>query len=150
MRLVRNEEELCRSRHLAHKTAEALGVRVIQRRVNLIEQAERCRVQLEQREHERRRGQRLSPPDSRWIDALRLPGGCADDSWIPASRISSPVSTSLRVTTAEQRREQAAELLADLVVGVLQLRAGFAVDATDRVFQRLHRLRPDRLVCASR
>ena len=37
----------------------ALGVGVVERRVDLVEQAERRRVQLEDREHQRDRGQRL-------------------------------------------------------------------------------------------
>ena len=51
--VMRNEQELRLSRHALDHGAEALGVRVIQRRVHLIEKAERCGIELEDREHQR-------------------------------------------------------------------------------------------------
>ena len=45
--------------HLAHQVAEARRIAVIERRIHLVQQAERRRVELEQREHQRDRGQRL-------------------------------------------------------------------------------------------
>ncbi len=42
-----------------HQVAEAQRVGVVERRVDLVEQAERRRVELEQREHQRDRGERL-------------------------------------------------------------------------------------------
>ena len=88
----------------------------------LIEQAERCRIQLEQREHERRRGQRLFAAGQQMDRRIAFAGRLRDD-------LDTGVEDFLTsqhqfgVTTAEQRREQAAELLVDLVVGVPQLRA---------------------------
>ena len=76
---------------LLHQVAEALGVGVVQRRVHLVEQAERRRVELEQREHERDRGERLLAAGEQ-VDGgcSSCPGGCAM-TCTPASRISSPV-----------------------------------------------------------
>ncbi len=42
-----------------------------------------------------------------------------------------------RLAATEQRREQLAEMMVDLVEGALQQRAGFLVDLGDRVFQRV-------------
>ena len=57
--VVADEEELRALAHLADQLAVALGVGVVQRRVDLVEQAERRRVELEDGEHQRDRGQRL-------------------------------------------------------------------------------------------
>src|SRR5256885_1238161 len=45
----------------------------------------------------------FSPPESRWMLVLRLPGGCAI-TWTPASRISSPVMMSFASPPARRRR----------------------------------------------
>ena len=44
------------------------------------------------------------------------------------------------VATAEQHREQLGKVLVDDIEGVLQQVAGFAVDAFDRIFQRVDSL----------
>ncbi|WP_341649911.1 hypothetical protein [Thauera humireducens] len=68
-----------------------------------------------------------------------LPGGWATI-WIPASRISSPVSTSSARPPPNSCGEQRPELAIDGIVGFLQLLARLAVDAPDRILERLDRL----------
>jgi hypothetical protein len=62
---------------------------------------------------------------------LRLPGGCAT-TCTPESRISSPVSTSLRSAAAEQRGKELGEVGVDRVERLLQEIARLAVDLADR------------------
>jgi hypothetical protein len=74
--VVRDEEELGMVGHALDHAAEALGIGVVQGRVDLVEQAERRRVQAEHREHQRRRGQSLlaagQQVDGRVLLARRL------------------------------------------------------------------------------
>ena len=110
--VVGDEQELRLARHLLHQLAEALGVGVVQRRVDLVQQAERRRIQLEQREHQRDRGERLFAAREQ-LDRLVLLARRRAITCRPASRISSPVSCRLRLAAAEQRREHFAEMLVD-------------------------------------
>ena len=55
--VVGDEQELRGRRHLFHQLAEAIGVGIIQRRIDLVQQTEWCRIQAEQREHQRQCGQ---------------------------------------------------------------------------------------------
>ncbi len=45
--------------HVGDQFGVALGVGIVQRRIHLIEQAERCRVELKNGKHQGNRGQRL-------------------------------------------------------------------------------------------
>ena len=56
--VVRDDDELCLLRERLEDLAEAHDIRLIQRGVHLIEQAERRRIRLQQREEQRRRDQR--------------------------------------------------------------------------------------------
>ena len=73
----------------------------------------------------------FSPPDSRWIDVLRLPGGCAI-TCTPESRISSPVSTSFAWPPPNSVGKSFAKFVVDDVERLLQQLARFAVDLADR------------------
>src|SRR5438034_1002023 len=55
---VREGQELSMRRHIAHHLAEAIGVRIVGRRVDLAQQAEQRGVDLEQHEHKPDRRQR--------------------------------------------------------------------------------------------
>jgi hypothetical protein len=73
------------ARHLVHQIAEALDIVVVERRVDLVEHADRRRVGQEHREDQRQRGQRLLAARKQRHGLRRLPGGRA--------RISSPASS---------------------------------------------------------
>ena len=81
----------------------------------------------------------FSPPESRWIELFFLPGGWAI-TCTPASRISSPVSTSRAWPPPNSAGNMRPKWRVDLVERVLQPLARFAVDAPDRVLERRHRL----------
>jgi len=135
---VADEQELRALAHLADQIAVALGVGIVQRRVHLVEQAERRRVELEDREHERDRRQCLLATAEQMDGAVLL-----------ARRLRHHLHASvqdlvarhhqLRVAAAEQAREHAAEVFVDLVEGAAQQVACFEVDLVDRVFQRRDR-----------
>ena len=57
--VVGDEQELGVGRQLAQQRAEPLHVGVVERCVDLVEQAERRRADAEQRQQERHRGERL-------------------------------------------------------------------------------------------
>src|SRR5579864_6797091 len=57
--VVRDDDELRVRLHAAQHLDEAADVGVVERRVDLVEQAERARLELEHAEHERDGGQRL-------------------------------------------------------------------------------------------
>jgi hypothetical protein len=86
---VGDEQELRLRRHLAHQVAEALGVRVVERRVDLVQQAEGRGFSLKSENTSAIAVSAFSPPESSWIDEFFLPGGWAITTR-PASRISSP------------------------------------------------------------
>ena len=65
--------------HALDHAAEALGIGVVQRRVDLVEQAERRRIELEEREHQRRRGKRFLAPRQQVNRALALAGWLRHD-----------------------------------------------------------------------
>ena len=60
--VVADEEELGVLRHFLDQRAQPFGIGVIQRRVHLVQQAERRRIELEQRKHQRHGGKRLFSP----------------------------------------------------------------------------------------
>ena len=133
--VVADEEELGALAHLGDELGIALGVGVVQRRVDFVEQAERRRVQLEDREHQRDRGQRLLAARQQVDGAVLL-----------ARRLRHHLHAGVedlvaghhqpRGAAAEQRREHAAEMFVDLVEGLRQQLARFEVDLVDRVFER--------------
>ncbi len=134
-----NEQELRRARHFLDHAAETLGIRVVERRIDLVEQAERRRVQLEHREDQRDRGQRLlatgKQVDRRVLLARRLRDDlhAGIEDFLAGHHQLGPAAT-------EQFREKLPEMAVDRVEGRLQQFARFAVDAADRAFQRFHRL----------
>src|SRR4051812_34285443 len=77
--VVADEQELRLARHLLHQLAEALGIGVVERRVDLVEQAERRRVELEEREHQGDRRQRLLAARQQVDAGVLLARGARDD-----------------------------------------------------------------------
>src|SRR6185295_14934077 len=112
---------------------------VVERRVDLVEQAERRRVELEQRAHQRDRGERLlaarKEMDARVSLARRV-----RHHLYPGIEDLFAGHEELRLAAAEEHGEQRAEMAVHAVEGLAQQLAGLAVDAPDGVLQRLHRL----------
>ena len=63
--------------HVLHDVAEAADVVLVERRVHLVQQAERRRVQIEDREHERHGGERLLAAGQLVDGAVALAGRAA-------------------------------------------------------------------------
>jgi len=104
---------LGRARHLVEQIAEALDIVVVERRVDLVEDADRRRIGQEHGEDQRQRGQRLlAAGNSDSVDGF-LPGG-----W---PRISRPASSdrplidscSSALPPPKQFAEQLLEVLVD-------------------------------------
>src|SRR5690606_39038367 len=134
--VVGDEQELGLVRHAADDLDIALGVGLIERRIDLVEQAERRRIELEEREYQGDRGERL-------LAAREL----VDRAVALARRLRHHLDAGIedfvagqyeaRFPAAEELREQHAEMTIDGVVGVLQQLAGLAVDTSDGVLERL-------------
>ncbi|KGD44404.1 hypothetical protein DO72_5716 [Burkholderia pseudomallei] len=137
---MRDEKELRLVGHRAHEIREALGVRVVERRVDLVEQAERRRIQLEHREHERGRRQRLLAARQQVNRRVLLAGRLRHHLHAGVENLVAR-HDELRLPAAEQAREQIAEMAVHFVEGRLQERARFLVDLADRVLERLDRVR---------
>src|SRR3990170_5972276 len=138
--VVADEQELCLLGHLAHQVAEALDVGVVQGPVNLVEQAERRRVELEHREHQRNCRKRLFSAREQMNGGVLLAGR-------PRHHLNPGVEYLLsghdqaRLAAAEQDRKQVTEMLVYAVEGRLEQRARLAIDLADRAVQSLQCLR---------
>src|SRR5436190_15633008 len=137
--VVADEEELRRLRHLRDELGIALGVGVVERRVDLVEQAERRRIELEDREHQRDRRQRLLAPREQVDRAVLLAGRLRHHLNAGVEDLVAGHDQA-RGAAAEQDREHAAEVVVDLVERRLQQLARLEVDLPDRVLERGHRL----------
>src|SRR5690606_38121758 len=119
--------------------AVALGIGVVERRVDLVEQAERRRIELEQREHERDRRQRLLAARQQVDRRVALAGRLREHLDAGVEDLVAGKDQA-RLAAAEELGEQLAEVTVDRVVGLLQQLARLAIDLADRVLDRVDRL----------
>src|SRR5712692_6205393 len=138
--VVGDEDELRLARHLAHEVAEALGVGIVERGIHLVEEAEGRRVELEEREDERDRGERLLAAREELDRLILLAWRLREDLQASVEHLLAGEPQAC-LPAAEERREHLLEVRVDRVEGFLQELARLAVDALDRGLQRLHRLR---------
>src|SRR5688500_15772096 len=136
--VVADEQELRLRRHALHQVAEALGIAVVERRIDLVEQAEGRRVELEQREHQRDGGERLLAAGEQVDAGVALAGRLGHDLH-PGVEDLLAGHQQLRLAAAEQGRKERAEMPVDAVEGLAQQLARLAVDAPDGVLQGVHR-----------
>ena len=120
--VVRDDDELHALGHLLDDLREAPDVRVVERCVDLVEQAERRRVQLEDREHERDGRQRLLAARQQMNRADLLAGRARHDRDARGEHVLA-VHLEIRLAAAEEPREQAAEAVIRLVERILETRA---------------------------
>src|SRR6185436_1242965 len=125
--------------HVLDGLAEAPDVVVVERRVDLVQQTERRRIELEDREHERHRGQRLLAARQLVDRAVPLARRTRHDR---NARVEDVLAGQLQVsvTAAEQFREALLQTGIDAVERVLEARARLAVDLADRRFERFERV----------
>ena len=132
--VVGNKNKLHGARHFFHHVGVTLHIGIIERRINLIQQTERCGIQVEDREYQGDRRQRLFPTRQQVDAGITLAGRPRHDA---DTRIQQILTGHLKVgmTATEEFREQLLELVVDLVEGLLEAGAGFDVDLANRVFQ---------------
>ena len=111
---------------------------LVERRIDLVEQAERRRIQPEDREHQRDRSQRLfaAGEERNRADALARRArhdGDAGREQVIAGQLQ------IGVSAAEQTREQLLDAGIDAIERFLEARARFLVDLADRAFERFER-----------
>ena len=125
--------------HLVEEVAEALDIGVVERRVDLVEHADRRRVGEEHREDQRQRGQRLLAAGEERHDLRLLAGRPRDDLEAGFERIVGFGELQLRRAAAEEVGEQPLEVRVDRVEGGEQPLAALAVEAADALAQALDR-----------
>src|SRR5690554_1060751 len=125
--IVRNEKKLRLLAHAADQVCISFRVGVIQWRVDLVEQAKWRGVQLEQRKHQRRGGQRLFAPGQQVDSAVALAGRLSHDLH---TRIQDLVAgdNKLGLPAAKKLGEQLAKMMVDRIEGSLQQLARLAID----------------------
>ena len=136
--VVGDEQELHLLAHLADHRGEAADVGFVQRRVDLVEQAERRGIEAEDREHQRHRGHRLLAAGQQRDVGHALAGRARHDRHAGVEQVLAG-EFQVGVAAAEQARIQLLHAGVDAVEGVLEAAAGLAVDLADRVFQRFQR-----------
>jgi hypothetical protein len=137
--VVRDEYELHAARHLAHDFAEAADVVLVEWRVHLVEQAERRRVQFENREHERHRGERFLAARQLADGAVPLARRSRHDRDAGLEHVVAD-EFKVGVAAAEQPRELLLEAGVDAVEGVLETAARLAVDLSHGILERRERV----------
>ena len=135
-----DEHELHAARHLAHDFAEAADVVLVERRVHFVEQAERRRIQFEDREDERHGGERLLAARQHADRAVPLAGRARHDGH---ARLEHVLADELEVrhAAAEQARELLLQAGVDPIERFLEAAARLAVDLADRFLERGQRVR---------
>ena len=123
--------------HLLHEPGIALGIGIVQRRVHLVEQAKRRRVEQKDRKHQRDRGERFFTARQQVDGGVFLARRLGHHHHAGVQNL---VTRHLQPghAAAKQAGEQAAKVLIHLVEGGAEQIAGFQVDLADRVFQRVH------------
>ena len=125
--------------HPVEQVAEALDIGVVERRVDLVEHADRRRIGEEQGEDQRDRGQRLLAAREQGERGEALAGRLRHDLEPGLERIVRFDQLEMRLAALEQGGEQAAEMAVDLLEGGEQPGAALAVEAADRAAQAMDR-----------
>src|SRR5438876_8976814 len=122
--VVADEEELGLRRHASHQLAEPYGVRVVERRIDLVQQAEGRGIELEEREHQRDGREGLLPAREQMDAGIALARRLRHDLYAGIEDLLAG-HDELRFAAAEKGREERAEM---------------AVYAVERLAQELARL----------
>src|SRR6056297_2392529 len=133
--VVRDEHELHLRRHFLDDIAEAADVGVVERRIHLVQHAERRRVQLENGEHQRDGGQRLLAAREQVDGTVAFAGRPRHHRHARGEEILAG-ELQIGVPAAEKLREQPLEAGVHQVVGLAEARARLLVDLADRPLQR--------------
>src|SRR5579863_182751 len=136
--VVGDEDELHAVGHVAHDIAEAADVVLIERRVDLIEQAEGRGIQVEDREHQRDGGKCLLAAGQQVDAAVLLAGRAGHDG---DARVQGIVAHELevRVPAAEEPRKALLQTGVDALESLLEARARLLVAAPHRLLDGVER-----------
>jgi len=138
--IVADEEELRGRAHARDQPRVARGVGIIERRVHFVEQAKRCRVQLEDGKHQRNGGERLLAAGEQ-LDGLVFLARRLRHDLHPGVEDFLARDDQARVPAAKQLAKQIGQVPVDILERVREQRARLRVDAADGLFQRLHGFR---------
>ena len=119
------------ARHVVEKVAIALDIGVVERRVDLVEDADRRRIGEEDREDQRGRRQRLLAAREQRHGLRLLAGRPGEDFEAGFERVVRIDQGQLRRAAAEQGREELLEMLVHGVEGGEQALAALPVEAAD-------------------
>ena len=134
---MRDDDELRVARHLAHEADEALVVDLVERGIDLIEQAEGARLVAKDREEERERGERALAAGEQ-SDRLRLLAWRLRDDLDPALEdVFLIEQLDSGAPAAEERLEDLDEIDVDRRERLAEELARGDVDLADRLPQRL-------------
>src|SRR5690606_1271410 len=137
--VVADEKELRLRRHPLHEVAEPLRVGVVERSVDLVEQAEGRRIELEEREDERDGGERLLAAGEQVDAAVALSRRMRHDLHAGIEDLLAR-HDELRLAAAEEGGKERAEMAVHALEGLAQELARLAVDLADGVLERANRL----------
>ena len=104
-------------RHLVHQIAEALDIVVVERRIDLVEHADRRRIGEEHRKDQRHRRQRLLAAGKQRHRLRLLAGRAGEDFEAGLERVFGFDQLQLGRAAAEQMREQPLEMAVDHIEG---------------------------------
>ena len=135
--VVRDDDELRLVKEFAHEVREAVDVRLVERRIDLVEDAERARPRAEDRQQQRHGRQRLLTARQK-ADALKLLAGrTGDDLDAGLQHILRVLEVHVGLAAAEELAIEFLEVDADRLERFHEAVAALAVDALDEAVQGL-------------
>ena len=135
--VVADEQELSFFAHRFDEFCIALSVGVVERRIDLVQQAKRCRVKLKNGKYQRNGCQCFFTTRQQRNALVFLARWLGNHLHAGVQNLFARHSQ-LRITAAKKFGEHAAELLVDFVKGARQQVARFSVNFFDRVFKCGH------------
>src|SRR5262249_17519052 len=138
--VVRDDNELRRVRELLEEPREAAHVGLVERRIHLVEEAERRGLVAEDREEERDGGERLLPSREEHMALQAVAGRLDVDLQAAVERVLVLHQPDVAPPTAEEQRERLVEVVADRLEGLDEALARGAVDAADGLLEGLDRV----------
>ena len=153
--VVADEQKLRLFAHAGYQLGVTLGVRIVEWGIDLIEQAKRCRVELEYGKHQRNRGQGFFATRQQMNGLVFLARRLRHDLHTGIQNLFA-CHHQLGVAAAKQLGEHLAKVLVHGSKGAGQQVARFCINLFDGIFKRCHglvqvsRLRIQKLLALTR
>ena len=135
-----DDDELHLISHLLNDFTEAADISIIEGRIDLIKEAERCRVEVENSEDQGNCGKCLLTTGEQMNRAIALPRWAGHYGHAGVQEIV-PVQLQVGVTATEQAWKQIAQARIDVIKGFLEAGPGLPVDFPDCAVQRVQGVR---------